>query len=93
VAATGFRVPITALTEGERGLWNVLLLAPDSSLTSEGSHVVQTRAVELHYQDGTFAYIGGPLQHDDLIVAAGVNRVVPGQHVRVGTVLTRTQRP
>lgn len=76
----GYWVPLTALAEGERGLWNAYVLV---RAASESLYTVESRAVEVLYQDGLRAYIDGALQPGELMVPSGLNRIVPGQQVRI----------
>ncbi len=83
VDAQGYWVPLTALAEGERGLWNAYALVQDPSSSGGSTRVVQSRAVEVLYQDGSRAFINGALQPDEQIVPDGLNRIVPGQRVSI----------
>ncbi|HIP77638.1 MAG TPA: efflux RND transporter periplasmic adaptor subunit [Kiloniellaceae bacterium] len=77
VAAEGFWLPISALTEGERGLWSVLTLQPGDN----GSFRIGQEAVELLHTAGERVFVRGTLRAGDRVVANGRNRVVPGQQV------------
>ena len=73
VATPGFWVPVTALTESDRGLWGVYVV-------NDGS-LVERRIVEIIHSETERAYVRGTLENDDRIVRTGVQRVVPGQRV------------
>jgi len=73
----GFWVPVTALTEGRRGLWSVLVLLP-----AEGAHRVERRDVQLLYVQADRAYVRGAVAAGERVATAGLERVVPGQLVR-----------
>ena len=86
VAQPGLWLPLSALAEGARGLWNVYIAEPakdTSSMPLQADHRLTTRPVEILYQEGHRAFVRGPLNGGDLIVATGPQRVVPGQGVRV----------
>ncbi|MCG8440493.1 MAG: efflux RND transporter periplasmic adaptor subunit [Caulobacterales bacterium] len=76
----GFWVPVTALAEGRRGLWNVLALEPDPD--EPGVYRLAPRLVDVIHTEADRAYARGAVAHGELIVTAGVERVVPGQRVR-----------
>ena len=73
VSTPGFWVPVTALTESDRGLWGVYVVN-DRSL-------VERRIVEIIHTESERVYVRGTLENDDRIVRTGVHRVVPGQQV------------
>jgi RND family efflux transporter MFP subunit len=74
----GFWIPVTALTEGRRGLWSVLVLSP----ADDGAHRVERRDVQLLYVQADRAYVRGAIAAGERVATAGVERVVPGQLVR-----------
>lgn len=80
VDAPGFRVPLAALAEGERGTWSLTIAVPGSQ---EGESVVSRRLVEVLHQDGDQAYVRGPLTAGEWYLPAGLQRLVPGQLVAV----------
>ena len=71
----GVWVPISALANGVRGMWNVYVVG------NEGATQVVTRAVEIIYSDGERAFITGALQDGDLLVIGGTHRFVARQNV------------
>ncbi|MGI9327405.1 MAG: efflux RND transporter periplasmic adaptor subunit [Pseudomonadales bacterium] len=73
VTEDGYWVPLTALTESDRGLWGVYVVTP--------SEVVERRLVEILHSEDTQAFVRGTLRPGDQIVATGVQRLVPGQRV------------
>ena len=75
----GFRVPLTSLASGSRGLWSIYVLETDPN--EPGRQVVRTRTVEVLHTDGDSAVIRGTVYAGDHVVAEGVHRVVPGQAV------------
>lgn len=78
----GYAIPLTALRDGVRGLWTVLVLTPSEN----GNHVAQTAAVEILQIEGDTAYVRGTLDGDALIVPDGTHRLVPGSTVHVAEV-------
>ncbi len=85
LSARGFWVPLGALSEGSRGLWQVYVAKPERS-EDGATHVLSARAVELIHHAGEQAYIRGALSADELFVTVGLQRVVSGQQVRVSRV-------
>lgn len=76
----GAWVPVGALTEGTRGLWNLMHI--DRS-APEGPVVVR-ESVEILYADEDRAYVRGGLTNGMEIVSDGVHRVASGQRVVTG---------
>ena len=70
----GFWVPITALIESDRGLWGIYVVG-------EGG-IAERRLVEVIHHEGQRSFVRGTLADGELIVADGVQRVVPGQAVQ-----------
>jgi RND family efflux transporter MFP subunit len=84
VEEPGSWLPLTALTEGERGLWSVYVAEPASDLPGEtgATHRVVRRTVDLIHQDGERVFVRGALAAHDRVVTTGMQRIVPGQGVR-----------
>ena len=78
VASAGGWLPLTALLEGQRGLWTVLVVAQ-----REGRDIVQREAVEVLAASGERVYVRGTLVDGARVVAAGTHRVAPGSEVAV----------
>ena len=76
VYETGGWLPIEALLEGSRGVWNVLRLKPDGA-----NYRTVREAVEILDLQQERAYVRGTLAPGALIVASGVHRVSPGSEV------------
>ena len=81
VAGEGFWVPITALAESHRGLWSTYALAPEPD--AEERFRIDRRQVEVLHTDARRAFVRGAVQQGDVLVATGLQRLVPGQLVRV----------
>ncbi len=77
VAAKGGWLPLSALLEGDRGVWTVLALREED----EGT-VAQREAVEVLHISGDRVYVRGTLNAGDQVVADGVHRIAPGTRVR-----------
>lgn len=77
----GFWVPVSALKEGQRGLWALFSLSPAED-GSDGVMTVQQESVEILHVSGDRAYVRGTLASDAILVASGVHKVVPGKTVR-----------
>ncbi len=76
VPQSGYWVPLEALTEGLRGLWNVYVAIADND-----TFVVQARDVRVLHAEMERAYIAGALAGDELLIQSGLHRLVPGQRV------------
>jgi RND family efflux transporter MFP subunit len=86
VVQTGTWVPLSALAEGERGLWSLYLAAPaiDPAGGSAATHRVVRDTVEILHHDGERAFVQGTVGPADRIIVTGLQRIVPGQSVRIG---------
>ena len=72
---TGYWVPATALTNGIRGLWSLMLVDEDSRASR--------RDVEVIYTDGDRVLVRGTISGDALVITQGTHRLVDGQSVEV----------
>lgn len=77
VDSSGGWLPITALLEASRGLWDVLTITPDN----EGKQRAQRESVEILYTRGHEVFVRGTLPADVLVVASGLQRISPGDLV------------
>ena len=80
VSTNGYWLPITALIKGERGLWSCYALAEETGL-DPGVARVEQRDIEVLHTEGDRALVRGTLQLQDMVIATGTQRVVPGQLV------------
>ncbi len=78
VPLQGGWLPLSALLEGNRGLWTVLRLEQ-----RDGKTVSVREAVEVIELRGDQAYVHGTLPAGSLVVANGVHRITPGTPVVV----------
>ncbi len=73
VDAPGFWLPLSALTEADRGLWGVYVV--------NAEQIVERRLIEIVHSEADRVFVRGTLRTDDRVVATGVQRIVPGQIV------------
>jgi len=83
----GYWLPLSALTEGRRGLWSAFAVEPDPD-TPELFRV-EGRDLQLVHVETNRVFVTGTLHDGDRIVASGVHRIVPGQRVRLAPSPTR----
>ncbi len=83
VASSGFWIPLAALNEGPRGLWQALVV----EASSDGSHTLANRTVEIVHAESDRAFVRGTLAAGELLVSEGIHRVVAGQRVEIGNVV------
>ncbi len=74
----GYWIPLTALTDGIRGLWNVYVLKD----SGENIYTLESRDVQIAYATRDSAYVYGALEQGERIIAMGMHRLVPGQRVK-----------
>jgi RND family efflux transporter MFP subunit len=79
----GFWVPISALTDGVRGLWNIYILEPEQN---SNLFKLNSRNIEVLSLTKQQAYISGNIDSGQRYLAAGLHRLVPGQLVNSATV-------
>lgn len=82
----GFWVPLSALTDGIRGQWNIYLVTPEQG----DLFTINASTVTVQYATLNAAYISGleGIQHQ--IISTGVHRYVPGQQVKKDINLKQT---
>ena len=78
VAGAGTWIPISALQEGETGLWSLFVVVDD-----DGGPVIAREAVEIIHVADQRAYVRGTFADGSRIVVAGTNRITPGQRVAI----------
>lgn len=88
IAEPGFWLPMSALAEGDRGLWSLYVAVADGFAPAglAASHRIIRRGVELVHQESDRVFVRGLLQPGDAVVGSGLHRVVPGQWVLVTAV-------
>ena len=77
VASSGGWLPVTALLEASRGLWDVLTISVDE----EGKQRARRESVEILYTRGSEVFVRGTLPSDVAVVASGLQRISPGDLV------------
>ena len=77
VPISGFQVPLSALSSGAKGLWNIFVIEPSNSLPS--SCTARIRTVEVIHSDGKSAVIRGAVYAGEHIVATGAHRLTSDQ--------------
>ena len=73
----GYWVPLTAMTDGLRGTWNIYVV----NSTDKNQHIIERRTVQVLYANGELAYISGAINNGEQLVSNGLHRLVPGQQV------------
>lgn len=81
IAERGAWVPISALSEGIRGMFALFVAVPAAE--GDGGHLVARREVEVLHQTADRAFVRGGLAADALVVTAGVHKLAPGMAVRL----------
>lgn len=84
IEQAGYWVPISALTDGIRGLWNLYVIAKD-----EQQSIIERRDVEILYTTQDMAYIQGAIQPNEIYVSQGLHKLVVGQAVSPIAATTR----
>ncbi|KYC35966.1 efflux transporter periplasmic adaptor subunit [Scytonema hofmannii PCC 7110] len=83
ISTTGYWLPIAALVKGERGLWSCYALGTEkNSQDRTPSYRVEQRNVEVLHTQGNRVLVRGTLQHTDIVIVDGTQRIVPGQLVQ-----------
>ncbi|MCF1426555.1 MAG: efflux RND transporter periplasmic adaptor subunit [Shewanella sp.] len=76
IANSGFWVPVSALTDGVRGRWNIYVL----DKRNDGVYV-ERRDVEILYTDKKQAFLQGALSPGERYVTQGLHKLVAGQKI------------
>lgn len=84
IEQAGYWVPISALTDGIRGLWNLYVIAKD-----EQQSIIERRDVEILYTTQDMAYIQGAIEPNEIYVSQGLHKLVVGQAVSPIAAATR----
>ena len=79
VNETGGWLPITALLEGDKGLWTVLVTKEDAA----GELITARESVEIVYSEGERVFVRGTVADDTNVVASGMQRLSPGSPVDI----------
>ncbi|MEC4726572.1 efflux RND transporter periplasmic adaptor subunit [Shewanella sp. D64] len=88
IQQVGYWVPISALTDGIRGLWNLYVITPNDRSdisAAEDTFSVERRDIEILYTKDDMAYIQGALQVNESYISQGLHKLVVGQQVKHNT--------
>ncbi len=77
VETTGGWLPMTALTEGGRGLWTALV----ARTNEQGKTITERAVLEIIDFADDRVYVRGSLQNGDRVIASGTHRLVPGMAI------------
>lgn len=77
IDSKGYWVPISSLTDGIRGLWNVFVVTKGS----DGLAKIERRDIDIIYTNEQQAFINGAIENKDVIVTQGLHKLVVGQVV------------
>ncbi len=85
VDQSGSWLPLTALTEGERGLWSVYVAEslPATDTGPAATHRVVRRTVDIVHQGTEGVFVRSALNEGQHVIVSGLQRIVPGQLVRL----------
>lgn len=72
----GLWLPVSALTEAERGLWSIYVAQRQG-----GDWIAEPGIVEIIHQDGDRVYVRGAMSKGDRVIIDGLQRITPGQPV------------
>ena len=78
LASTGWRIPLSALTEGVRGMWTGFVV-----VEKDGMARVQPVDLQILHTLPDAAVVRGALKAGDRLLIEGVDRIVAGQRVQV----------
>lgn len=81
IEKTGFWVPLSALTDGIRGQWNIMIAQEIAYSKTDSYYKLQKHTVNVLYTNKTHAYITGLIIKNHSIIASGLQRLVPEQEV------------
>ncbi|MFT6328523.1 MAG: RND family efflux transporter MFP subunit [Bermanella sp.] len=73
----GAWIPMSALSNGVRGLWTLFIIDKSS-----GTQIIQPRSVSVEYMGQERAFVSGPIAQDELLVVSGLHRLTPNQVVQ-----------
>ena len=79
VNETGGWLPITALLEGDKGLWTVLVTKEDAA----GELITARESVEVVYSEGERVFVRGTVADQTNVVSSGMQRLSPGSPVDI----------
>jgi RND family efflux transporter MFP subunit len=89
IEKSGYWIPLSALSEGARGLWSIYIMEQDSAHRSPARQTVRRRTIEIIHEESNRVFVQGDFENDDRFVTDGLQRIVPGQLVQVSRSLAR----
>ncbi|MCZ4336804.1 efflux RND transporter periplasmic adaptor subunit [Shewanella colwelliana] len=81
VEHSGYWIPLSSLTDGLRGLWNIYVLVEEE----KGQYRIERRDIEILYTRGEQAYITGAIRNNEMYVTHGLHKLVVGEVVTLNT--------
>ncbi len=72
----GYWIPLSAMTDGLRGVWNVFALNESNQELR-----IERRSVQVLYANNDHAFVTGAISNGERLVSDGLHRLVPGQAV------------
>jgi RND family efflux transporter MFP subunit len=76
IDGAGLWLPVSALTESERGLWSIYIARRQS-----GAWIAEPGIVEILHQEGERIFVRGVVRDGDRVITDGLQRIAPGQLV------------
>ena len=73
----GYWIPLSAMTDGLRGVWNVFVMSNE-----DNQHIVERRSIQVLHANAEYAYVTGALTSGERLISDGLHRLVPGQVVQ-----------
>lgn len=81
IVEPGYWLPLSALTESHHGLWNCYVARPVDGEKETGR--VEARQVEILHTETDQVYVRGAVEPNEFVIIDGLQRIVPGQDVRI----------
>lgn len=78
IAQSGFWVPLTALTQGVRGRWNMFLV---NEINNKA--IIQKRDIEIIHIENERAFVSGAISQGEKYLSQGLHKFVNGQQIRL----------
>lgn len=82
ISESGFFLPREALTESVRGLWACFVALPEPEVSAE-AYRLDRRDLEVLHEYSDRVFVRGAIQEGDWVLANGLQKVAPGQRVRI----------
>ena len=79
VREIGGWLPLSALLEGDKGLWTVLVTRKNEA----GETITARESVEVIYSEGDRVFVRGTITNNATVVASGMQRLSPGSTVEI----------